>query len=323
MHTDGAAPEVPVYLIHWNSPDTAADSVRSLLASEGVRARIVIVDNGSEPSELARLEAALPPGVEILRLGANRGYCGAANAAVSAWRTTAPGPDDLFAVAAHDVIVKPDCLRRLADAAAAHPSYGVLGPVRWDDDWRRVDMAGGYWDVRRAAWWRTEVDHGVEVAEVDWVSGALMVVRGACLDALRGYDERLFAYYEDVDVCLRARDAGWQVGVVPLAAAHETTCTVASWRLHYLLTRNGLLLVRARGGRRPAWRLAARAYRLALRAAVGAALPLRGRERRRESRGKCIGLLRGATAALLDRGFAATPPVVGDGRAPAREEAEV
>ncbi|MBU6289872.1 MAG: glycosyltransferase family 2 protein, partial [Chloroflexi bacterium] len=58
---------------------------------------------------------------------------------------------------------------------------------------------------------------------VDWVSGAVMMIRREAWDAVGGFDPSFFLYYEDIDLCRRVRAAGWEVGIVPDATAiHES-----------------------------------------------------------------------------------------------------
>ena len=52
-------------------------------------------------------------------------------------------------------------------------------------------------------------------SKVDWVSGAALVCRREVWDNLNGFDERFFMYFEDVDLCLRAKKAGWQIWHLP------------------------------------------------------------------------------------------------------------
>jgi GT2 family glycosyltransferase len=61
------------------------------------------------------------------------------------------------------------------------------------------------------------------VREVDWVSGALMLIRRDTFDAVGGFDDRFFLYWEDADFCKRAATAGWTTWYAPVAeVVHRT-----------------------------------------------------------------------------------------------------
>jgi N-acetylglucosaminyl-diphospho-decaprenol L-rhamnosyltransferase len=69
-----------------------------------------------------------------------------------------------------------------------------------------------------------------EVAEVDWLVGACIAMSRADLDALGGWDERYFLYFEDTDLCLRARRAGMGVAVLtPLTWTHSWASSSRRW----------------------------------------------------------------------------------------------
>jgi GT2 family glycosyltransferase len=63
------------------------------------------------------------------------------------------------------------------------------------------------------------INSGRPSVVVDWLSGACMLARREALEAVNGFDERYFLYWEDADLCRRLRDAGWHVRYVPGAAA--------------------------------------------------------------------------------------------------------
>jgi GT2 family glycosyltransferase len=73
---------------------------------------------------------------------------------------------------------------------------------------------------------------------VDWVSGACMMARKRTLDEIGSFDERFFMYFEDADLCRRAREAGWLVYYLPqVEVVHGTGGSTRSkptavWRLH-------------------------------------------------------------------------------------------
>src|SRR5207342_3155963 len=86
--------------------------------------------------------------------------------------------------------------------------HSFLGPFVPDNRWTRsYTMAG--WDR-----------HGER--QVEWVSGSSMLLRREALDAVGIFDEGYFMYVEDVDLCTRMRDAGWEVWFSPeLEVEHE------------------------------------------------------------------------------------------------------
>src|SRR5262249_26629392 len=134
--------------------------------------------------------------------------------------------------------------------------------------------------------------------DVGALSGACLLVRRSCLESLGGLDERFFLYFEDVDLGLRARAAGWRVRLVPDArAVHALGGSAfrdrrAFWR-HYETSRRQLFEKHLRGPRR----LAAEALQLvglAVRAAAsGTARLLRGDARLRTEAGHVAAALLG------------------------------
>ena len=129
-----------------------------------------------------------------------------------------------------------------------------------------------------------------------------MAVRAACARSVGGFDDRLFAYWEDVDLCLRAADAGWRVGVVMEAAAAESGSTASPFAQSYYMARNHILLARARLGTARTLLVIAIVIGMALQAQVGAALPWRPPARRCASRAYARGRWLGARDGIASRG---------------------
>jgi GT2 family glycosyltransferase len=101
---------------------------------------------------------------------------------------------------------------------------------------------------------RDELDTGLYDRErdVDWVSGCAILLSGAAIDALGGFDEEFFAYHEEVDWCARARASGWRVVYAPAAVVThrgEASSGGGSYvsRKQYLAGRNMVLFVRRHG----------------------------------------------------------------------------
>ena len=172
---------VPVYVVHWNAPEWAASTCASFLAST-VPVSITVIDNGPYTNDLV-----LDARVRVVRSGANVGYAGGANIGVADWLA---GGAELCVVACHDVSLDPGALETIVTAAHTHPDYGVLAPTP------KENVAGGPILVS-----------GDGLSDVVWASGTCLVLRRACVEQVGGFDADFGSYGEDVDLCLRARDA--------------------------------------------------------------------------------------------------------------------
>jgi GT2 family glycosyltransferase len=228
---------LPAYLIHWNAPEWCASSARSILGSQDVHVELTVVDNGQETGP--PLEELLPAGVRVLRTEENLGYAGGANLGLEDWQRRFPRTR-LSLVGSHDLHVRQDTLRKLIDAAVADEGYGVLGPALLSP----FQSSGGYWTGSRAGQFSLDGVRGA--VDRDWVSGTAMLIRRECAKSVGGFDEAFGSYVEDVDFCLRAKNAGWRVGVATEAIAWGLGS--ASRAAGQAMVSNRVLLVAKRGG---------------------------------------------------------------------------
>jgi len=199
---------VDVAIVNWNTAAAALDAARAYLASEGVEARVTIVDNDSRPEEQEVLRAGCPDGARLDLAGENLGYGRAANRALRA------GGAELVCVSNADVLPEPGALAALAAAVGAEPRAGMVGPVFGGDTHRyHAALPGaGTMLARIFAGSFGERPQPTpppgEVAEVEQPSGACFVVRRQAWERLGGFDEGFFLWYEDVDLARRLLDAG-------------------------------------------------------------------------------------------------------------------
>jgi len=282
-----------VHVIHWNSPESLLGTVDRLLASRGVSADVTVLDNGSEREAVERVARGLPAGVRLVRLGRNLGYTGAANLAL---RETDPAA--WCAIAAHDVVAEPGCLERLVDTAARAPEYAALGPSWWTEGFGACLRGPGRWALTRGEWFGPPPGETPPVADADWISGGLLLIRTAAARAIGGFSQKLFAYCEDVDFGLRLRRAGWRVGVVAGARAWESGHTISNTGYAYLIMRNSMRLTLKFGGPGALVARALAGYSLAAKALAGSIAPWRAEGLRLRSRGQAATIFWAVTDAL-------------------------
>lgn len=214
-------------------------------------AEIIVADNGSTDDSLAVLKKEFPS-VKTIVLDKNYGFAEGYNRAIRQ-------VDSEYVVLLNsDVEVTEGWLNPLLAFLKAHPKVAAVQPkVR---SWLRrncfehAGAAGGYLSklyfpyCRGRVLWHVEEDKGQydSIAEVDWTSGACMVVRRAVYEDCGGLDEAFFAHMEEIDLCWRMRNKGWKLYCLPQSVVYHLGGGALSYdspRKTYLNHRNNLLMI--------------------------------------------------------------------------------
>lgn len=228
-----------VVVVHRDTADRLVDSLAALERSS-LPATALVVDNGSRPDQLAAARTAVAAhGGRLLELGANTGFGPGANAGWRAW--LGDGAGEWVGLMPHDALPATDALERLVAAGDARPRAGLVSADVGDGATPVIDPYFG--GITRPA----GVAEGWE--DADHPHGTLMLARRACLEDIGLFDERFFAYCEEADLGIRARRAGWEVGIVHGARVVNPQVGRATAAVDYLQLRNTLLLVKERSGR--------------------------------------------------------------------------
>jgi GT2 family glycosyltransferase len=277
------------------------------LAREGVPIdRVLLVHNPSSPGQRP---AVTPDGLEVLSTGRNLGYAAAMNAGIA--RQLERGCNSILLLT-HDARLRVGALRELLGAAAEDPGYGVLGPALvWAGSERPFSFGG---ETTRSGRMRHRTARPLSadgVAQADWIDGGTMLIRSEALGCSGVFDERLWSYCEDADLCLRVARCGFRIGVVTSARADQApggSKRPGAWS--YLLARNGIAYAHRYAG---AWGLAAAALRAAGTGFVGLArASARGLRLRAGSPAEPLAVGIGALRGLVDYAWGRWgPPPVG------------
>ncbi len=221
---------VSAVLIGYDGPaETLGQSVRSLRKQTLAPAQIICVDQSSDGRFDRLLRGSAD--VEILRPEANLGYPSACNRAALA----ATGEYLLFLNP--DAEADPTCVEQLAMALADRPDVGVAGAQVLLPDRCRVNAGDNVLHLSGLSWagrYGLPVENGPpRPAAV--VSGAALLVRRSAFEALGGYTEGFFMYYDDVDLAWRSRLAGWEILFCPRARVrHEYQFVKGGYKWLYL-----------------------------------------------------------------------------------------
>ena len=240
--------DLAVIIVSYNARDALARTLASLSATPPVVPhRVVVVDNASSDGSLEMVRD-LFPGVTAIDAGANLGFARGNNIGIRSTQS------ELVLLLNSDTIVPQGAIDRLVAALRERPDVAIVGP-------RLVDaagqpeisfgpMLGPFAELRRKAieglyrqgWGpaRRYLDRQLATPhDVDWVSGACLLVRRADAETAGLLDERFFLYTEDVDFCASVRANGRRVRFVPSveiqhlrgqSRAHGPSAALAAYR---------------------------------------------------------------------------------------------
>ena len=234
--TTMSGPTVLTVILNYRTAELAVKAAEGALREMAdLGGEIVVVDNDSQDGSIEHLRATSAERgweaggrIRVESAGRNGGFGAGNNHAIRAGLSSGARPDYVYLVNP-DAVPEPGAIRTLVDFFEAHPNAGVLGSLILTPDgepaygaFRFPTIVREFEDAARTAVFSKLLERGretspiaVEAREVDWVSGSSMMFRRSMLDAVGLFDEAFFLYFEETDLCLRCKRAGWEIWAVP------------------------------------------------------------------------------------------------------------
>jgi GT2 family glycosyltransferase len=196
----------------FNTASMTLGCCRAVLASMPASTEVIVVDDGSSDGTAS----LMPADVRVVRLETNRGFATAAN------RGVAEASGDIILLLNTDAVVQAGALQAMLDAFARDAKLGISGAHLLNEDgtpqwsggptptlaWMIAAVSGLGRHAKRFRGGRTSRPPS------DWVSGAAMAFRRAVWRDAGPLNERYLFYCQDLELCLRASQAGWDVRVI-------------------------------------------------------------------------------------------------------------
>jgi GT2 family glycosyltransferase len=213
--------KLSIVIICWNDLKVIAECLRSIyVETRDIEFEVIISDNGSSDGSLAFVRQEYPQ-VRVVENRANLGFARGNNAGIAA------ATGEYILILNPDTIILDRALQKWIGWADAHPEAGAFGcrvlnrdgsyqgPARpFPTIWRYICKAlylKPLMYASRASAIKYLGWDGRTEREIDWQSGCCVMFRGELLKKLDGFDERFFYHFEEVDLCLRVKQAGFSV----------------------------------------------------------------------------------------------------------------
>ncbi|MHC1756957.1 MAG: glycosyltransferase family 2 protein [Methanosarcina sp.] len=241
-------PEVSIIILNWNGKKNTINCLESLKLTTYPNYEIIVVDNGSTDGSVEYFKEHYLE-IEIIENRENLGFAEGNNVAIK--EVLKRKEVKYIALLNNDTIVEPDWLDKLVDALETDDIIGSCQPKMLllinsgiiDAVGISINKYGGAFQKGH-----NEKDLGQynKIVEVFGVCAGAALYRAEMLNQIGFFDKDFFAYYEDVDLAIRARLFGWKSVCVPQAVIyhiHSATLGNDSPFKKYLLERNAYYYV--------------------------------------------------------------------------------
>lgn len=219
-----AVPDISVLIVNYNGREKLRTCLQSILdTKENLAVEVLVSDNGSRDGSIRMVKEDYPD-VVLVENHENLGFGKANNIALPLCRS------EHILLFNPDTALTPGALRTMLEFMKAHPDAAAIGPKLTNIDGslqrsiRRFpslinQLSESLFLYRFSRRGSGEViedpESYAQSREVDWVTGAAMLVRKEAFDSIGGFDERFFLYSEETDWCARAKTGGWKIFFFP------------------------------------------------------------------------------------------------------------
>ena len=212
-----SSPLVYVVIVNWNRVDDTRECLASISNSTYDNLKILVVDNGSTDGSTELISRDFPFAEQIHNtenLGFARGYN-------TGMKHAMDSEAEYIFIINNDATVAPGTISILIKHST--PKNGILAPlINYSEYPNMIWSSGGLtssWTLEKHDPLYEKIDSGdwEQVLKRDFVTGCAMLFPINTLTQIGLFDEKFHMYYEDMDLCLRVREAGLGINVVPTA----------------------------------------------------------------------------------------------------------
>lgn len=235
--------KVAVVILNFKLKDQTIKTVKSAQDSSYQELQVIVVDNNSKDGieeDIQKLN-----GVDFIQSGDNLGYAGGNNLGIK--RALDLGSELIF-ILNPDTTLEKESIDKLVEGLERNEA-GIVCPKIYFTDSKKIWFAGGKLDILNVLGSHrgvNEKDEGQydKEEETDFATGAAILIKKQVLQKVGLLDDRYFLYYEDSDICFRAKKAGFKIMYIPKAVVFHKNAQatgLGSSLQDYFITRNRML----------------------------------------------------------------------------------
>ena len=243
--------KIAIVILNWNGEKLLEQFLPSIVNFSSELATIYVADNASTDHSIKFVKEQFPL-VQIIENATNVGYAKGYNDALNSIEA------DIYCLINSDVEVTENWIPPILEVFKDEDNTAIIQPKLLDfkdkNKFEYAGAAGGFVDLYGYPYCRGRVFNHLEedtnqyndVTEIFWASGACFFIRAKVYHQLSGFDEDYFAHQEEVDLCWRAQNEGFQVKYVGTSTVyHVGGATLQETNPHktFLNFRNSLLNV--------------------------------------------------------------------------------
>lgn len=244
--------KIAIVILNWNGAHLFAEFLPTVIRhSQRDDVSIFVADNGSTDGSIACLKENYPQ-ANIIELGINYGFSKGYNLALQQVNA------EYFVLLNSDIEVTEGWLDPCINQLDSLPAIAALQPkiisYRNRDQFEYAGAAGGFIDkwgypfCRGRILSKTEVDNRQYDDRISlfWATGACMFIRAGAFRESGGFDEDFFAHMEEIDLCWKLKNQGWQIGFEPSSVVYHlggATLSYQSPQKIFLNFRNNLWML--------------------------------------------------------------------------------
>ena len=240
-----------IVILNWNGQKLLEQFLPSIVNFSSKEATIYVADNASTDSSIKFIKEFYPS-VQIIENATNGGYAKGYNDALQQIDA------DIYCLLNSDIEVTKNWLTPVIEVFKTEKNTAIIQPKLLDfknkEKFEYAGAAGGFIDLygypycRGRVFNNLEVDNGQfnDVSEIFWASGACLFIRSKIYHQLDGFDEDYFAHQEEIDLCWRTQNEGYNIKYVGTSTVyHVGGATLQETNPHktFLNFRNSLLNV--------------------------------------------------------------------------------